>query len=60
MIEVNLDTPNGPVVEYGPEDDAAAVEAELPRGWRVDFSSQIKNGLTGRYRAPLVRLDSVR
>lgn len=57
-VEVRLDTPNGPLVEYGGH-DVETVEAEIPEGYTVDWSSAIEISVTGahtlRYRAPLVR-----
>jgi hypothetical protein len=56
-IEVELDSPNGPRVRYGAQ-DAETVEAEIPEGWEVDWSSAINLAPTGthriRYSAPLV------
>lgn len=54
-IEIDLDTPNGPVVEYGPEDDAEAVEAAVPAGWTVDWETPAYKLSTGRRRSPLAR-----
>lgn len=53
-IEIHLSTPNGPVVEYGPDDDAEAVEAEVPSGWSVDWATPAYKLATGRRRSPLV------
>jgi hypothetical protein len=51
---IELQTPNGPRVEYGPDDDAHDVAAAArAAGFEVDFSNQIKLA-SGRYRAPLV------
>jgi len=55
MVEILLDTPNGPVVEYGPDDDAETVEAEIPSGWYVDWETPAYKLASGRYRAPLVK-----
>ncbi len=56
-IDVLLDTPNGPLVEYGGH-DVETVEAEIPAGHRVDWTNQIEISVSGthtaRYRAPLV------
>jgi hypothetical protein len=61
-IQITLDGPNGPRVVYGAQ-DAETVEAEIPEGWSVDWSSQIDLTATGthsiRYAAPLVRRVSV-
>ncbi len=57
-IEISLDTLNGPAVEYGPDDDAETVESEVPDGWRVDWETPAYKLASGRYRAPLVRLNS--
>ena len=54
VIEIDLNTPNGPVIEYGPDDEIADVEAEVPEGWRVDWESSAYKLASGRYRAPLV------
>lgn len=54
-VEVDLDTPSGPVVEYG-DQEASEVEAELPEGWRVDWETPAVRTASGRWRAPLVRL----
>lgn len=54
-IEIDLETPNGPVVIYGPDDDAYAVEAAIPPGWRVDWETPAYKTLSGRYRSPLIR-----
>ena len=57
-IEVEMDTPNGPRVTYGAQ-DAETVEAEIPDGWDVDWSSAVNLAPSGthriRYAAPLVR-----
>lgn len=54
-IEIQLNTPNGPRVEYGPDDDAVAVtRVATEAGFSVDFSNQVELA-SGRYRAPLVR-----
>lgn len=53
-IEIDLHTPNGPIVEYGAEDDAETVEAAVPAGWRVDWETTAYRLASGRYRAPLV------
>ncbi len=58
QIKINLNTPNGPIVEYGPDDDAQAVELEVPEGWRVDWETPAYKLANGRYRAPLVKLPS--
>jgi hypothetical protein len=56
-IEVEMDSPNGPRVRYGAQ-DAETVEAEIPNGWTVDWSSAVNLAVTGthciRYSAPLV------
>lgn len=54
-IEINLNTPNGPIVEYSPDDDAETVEAEVPEGWRVDWETPAYKLTNGRRRSPLVR-----
>lgn len=53
-IEINQRTPNGPIVEYGDDDDAELVEAAVPEGWRVDWETPAVRLLNGRWRAPLV------
>lgn len=57
-IVVEMDSPNGPRVTYGAQ-DAATVEAEIPEGWTVDWSSAVSLAASGthavRYAAPLVR-----
>ena len=55
MIEIELDTPNGPIVEYGAEDDAESVEAAIPAGWRVSWDTPAYKLRSGRFRSPLVR-----
>lgn len=55
-IVIELDTPNGPRVEYGDEHGAGEVMAELPKGWEVDWSNTVKIR-PGVYRSPLVRCD---
>lgn len=56
-VEIAMDTPNGPRVTYGLQ-DAAEVEAELPEGWSIDWSSAVKLTPPGtqpiRHAAPLV------
>lgn len=56
-IEVEMDSPNGPRVRYGAQ-DAETVEAEIPAGWKVDWSNAVNLAPTGthriRYSAPLV------
>lgn len=54
-IRVDLDTPNGPIVEYGPGDDAAEVELALPPGWSVDWETPAYRLPSGRYRSPIVK-----
>jgi len=53
-ITVELDTPNGPRIEYSPDDDAATVESAAPDGWRVDWATPAYRLATGRLRSPLV------
>lgn len=53
-IETNMDTPNGPIVEYGPDDEIEDVEAAIPAGWRVDWETAAYKLSTGRRRSPLV------
>lgn len=55
-IEIELDTPNGPIVEYGPDDTIGAVDAQMPPGWRVDWDTDAYKLRSGRFRSPLVRL----
>lgn len=56
-VEVTLDSPNGPLVEYGGHDETA-VEAEIPDGYTVDWSNATEISISGthtmRFRAPLV------
>ncbi len=58
-IDVKLDTPMGPIVEYGGH-TIEAIEDAIPEGYSVDWSSQIVTSVTGthtlRHRAPLVRV----
>ncbi len=56
-IEITMDTPNGPVVEYGPDDNAETVEREVDVGWRVDWSTPAYRLTSGRLRSPLVHED---
>jgi hypothetical protein len=49
-----IDTPNGPRIEYGPHDDAASVEAVAPAGYRVDWQTPAYTLANGRMRSPLV------
>jgi len=57
-IQITVDGPNGPRVLYGAQ-DAETVDAEIPEGWSVDWSSQIDLTATGthsiRHEATLVR-----
>jgi hypothetical protein len=53
-IEINLNTPNGPIVEYGPDDDAESVDLEMPPDWRVDWATPAYKLASGRFRSPLV------
>lgn len=53
-IEIDLNTPNGPVVEYGPDDEIADVEIEIPAGWSVDWQTPAYKLASGRWRSPLV------
>lgn len=53
-ITVDLNTPNGPVVEYGADDDAGAVEAAAPTGYQVSWETPAYKLLNGRFRSPLV------
>lgn len=53
MILVELDTPNGPRVTYGPDDDVESVEVEIPPGLIVDWSNSCRT-TAHRYAAPLV------
>jgi hypothetical protein len=56
-ITVDLDTPCGPVVTYGEDDDFEAIDSALPPGYEADYTSQITLA-PGRYRCPLVRRDN--
>lgn len=56
-IEINLNTPNGPQVEYSDDDEIEAVEAEVPAGWRVDWETLAYRLAGGRRRSPLVLAD---
>ena len=53
-IEISLDTPNGPIVEYG-DHSLEEIELEVPSGWSVDWETGAVRTLLGRYRSPLVR-----
>lgn len=53
-IEVDLNnTAVGPRVIYADGTDAADVDAEVPAGWTVDYSSQVRTS-DGRWSCPLV------
>lgn len=54
-ITVELNTPNGPIVEYGPEHDAQEVESALPVGWEVDWETSAYKLNSGRYRRPICK-----
>jgi hypothetical protein len=56
-IDIEMDTPNGPRVEYGGH-EAEAVERAIPEGYKVDWPNSVEISISGthtlRYRAPLV------
>lgn len=57
MVEIVLDSPNGPLVEYGGH-EASDVESAIPDGYIVDWSSALEISVSGthvmRRRAMLV------
>lgn len=53
-IQILTNTPNGTVVEYGPDDDAGTVEAAVGNGWSVDWETPTYRMTSGRFRAPLI------
>ena len=56
LIEIQLGTPNGPRIEYGPHDDGAEVDAIAhAEGWAVDWSTPAYKLASGRLRSPLVK-----
>jgi hypothetical protein len=54
-IEILVGTPNGDVVEYGPDDDEAAVEAAAGDEWRVDWATPAYKLASERWRSPIFR-----
>lgn len=52
-IEIIENTPNGSVVEYGPEDDAETVEQAVGTGWSVDWQTPAYKLASGRWRSPV-------
>jgi hypothetical protein len=55
QIEILTATPNGNVVEYGPDDDAETVEREIGDEWRVDWDTAAVRTGGGRMRSPIFR-----
>ena len=53
-VVVELQSAVGPRVTYQKGVDASDVDAEIPAGWQVDYSSQVET-TTGWYACPLVR-----
>jgi hypothetical protein len=55
-VKVELDTPTGPRVTYNMLHDVKDVEAELPDGWEVSWSDEIRLWNMD-LRAPLFRTE---
>jgi len=53
-VDVQMESPVGPRVIYSKETATAVIEAAIPRGWSVDYTSQVETD-SGRFSCPLVR-----